>query len=82
MDVLVLLVREGIGLIALGIGLGIAGALALTHLLRSLLFKISPYDPVTLAVVSAGFALVAALACCIPARRATKVSPVVALRYE
>ena len=82
MDVLVLLVREGVEVISIGIGLGIAGALALTHLLRSLLFKISPYDPMTLVVMAAGLALVAALACFVPARRATKLDPTVALRYE
>ena len=81
-DVLVLVVREEVWLIGLGIGVGLVVALALTRLLRSLLFEVSPVDPVTLVVVSAGLALVAALACYIPARRATKVDPMVALRYE
>jgi putative ABC transport system permease protein len=81
-DVLVLVVREGVWLIAVGIGIGLVGALALTRLLRGLLFEVRPGDPVTLVAVSVGLAFVAALACYIPARRATKVDPMVALRYE
>jgi len=81
-DVLVLVVREGVRLIAFGIGVGLVGALALTGLLRSLLFEVSPGDPANLVAVSVGLALVAALACYIPARRATKIDPMVALRYE
>ena len=60
-DVLVLVVREGILWISIGIGIGIAGASALTRLLRSLLFKVGPYDPVTFLAVSAGLALLAGI---------------------
>jgi putative ABC transport system permease protein len=81
-DVLALVVGEGMRLVALGMGIGLPGALALTRLLRSLLFGVKPSDPVTLLAVSVGLLLVASLACYLPARRATKIDPMVALRYE
>jgi putative ABC transport system permease protein len=81
-DVLALIMGEGIRIVALGMGIGLLGALALTRLLRSLLFGVSPTDPVTLVAVSVGLALVAVLACYLPARRATRVDPMVALRHE
>ena len=81
-DVLALVGAEGMRLVGFGAGIGLAGALALTRLLRSLLFGVSPSDHVTLVAVSVGLALVAAFASYIPARRATKVDPMVALRYE
>ena len=62
--------------------LGIAGALALTHLMASLLFEVKPRDPATLAGVAILLALVALAACYIPARRAMRVDLMVALRYE
>ena len=62
--------------------LGIVIALALTRLMTSMLFGITPNDAVTFAVVSMFLILIAALACYVPARRATKVDPLLALRYE
>ena len=81
-DVLKLLVRNGMGPVWLGVTLGLAGAVALTRLMVSFLFGVTPTDALTLATVSVGLILVALIACCIPARRATKVDPLIALRYE
>ncbi len=77
-----LVLRRGLGMAALGIGLGLAGALALTRLLASQLFGVSPTDPAIIAVAAATLAAVSAAACLVPAVRATKVDPVVALRSE
>jgi putative ABC transport system permease protein len=65
-----------------GLAVGLAGSLALTRLLGSLLFEASPRDPITLMAVAAVLAGVAFLACYIPARRAASVDPMVALRYQ
>ena len=81
-DVLWLVMREGTKIALFGIASGIAGALALTRLMSSLLFEVKPTDPATFAGVAILLALVALAACYIPARRATKVDPMVALRYE
>ena len=65
-----------------GVTLGLAGAVGLTRLMVSFLFGVTATDALTLATVSMGLVLVALIACCIPARRATRVDPLVALRYE
>jgi putative ABC transport system permease protein len=81
-DVLKLVVGRGLVLTLLGIVSGIAGAFALTRLMTGLLFGVTPTDATTFATVSASLVIVSLLACYIPARRATKVDPLVALRYE
>jgi ABC-type antimicrobial peptide transport system permease subunit len=81
-DVLLLIVRQGMTLAVLGLGIGLLIAFGVTQLLSKLLFGVSPVDPLTFVGVSLLLALVAALACYVPARRATKVDPLVALRYE
>lgn len=77
-----LFVRYALAISGLGAACGLAVALVLTRLMKSLLFEVSPADPLTYAAASAGLILAAALASCLPARRATKVDPVAALRGE
>jgi putative ABC transport system permease protein len=81
-DVLKQVFLEGSRLAALGLALGLLAALALTRLMASLLFDVKPGDPLTLGVAAAVLTLVALAACYIPARRATGVDPMTALRYE
>ncbi|MGH8095254.1 MAG: ABC transporter permease [Chthoniobacterales bacterium] len=81
-DLLALVVREGMTLVGLGVGLGLAAALALTRLLSNLLFGVSTTDPFTIAALAIALAFVALLACFIPARRASLVNPIEALRAE
>ena len=81
-DVLTLVVVQGLKLLLIGIGLGLLASLALTRVLTSMLFGVEPTDPATFAMISVLLACVALTACIIPARRATKVDPIVALRYE
>jgi ABC-type antimicrobial peptide transport system permease subunit len=81
-DVVALVLGQGGRLVAIGVVLGEAGALTLTRVMRGLLFEVSPTDPVIFATVAAGLGVLAVLASYLPARRAARVDPIVALRYE
>jgi putative ABC transport system permease protein len=80
--VLRLIVREGMMVGAIGIGVGIVGALAISRVLTSLVFETPVRDPLTFVIAAASLALVALLACVLPARKASRVDPIVALRSE
>ena len=81
-DVLLMVIRQGMSLVIVGVVLGAAGAYAITRTMRSLLFEVGTTDPLTFVLVSALLAIVGFVACYLPARRATKVDPLIALRYE
>lgn len=81
-DVLKLIIRQGMLLALIGVAIGLGGALGLTRLMQTLLYGISPTDPLTFATIAILLILVALLACYIPAQRATKVDPLLALRNE
>ena len=81
-DILRLILGQGTQLVLIGIAIGIIGAMGLTRLMASQLFQVSATDPLTFAAVSLTLVVVALTACYVPARRAAKVEPMVALRYE
>lgn len=81
-DVLKLVVMKGMALAIIGAGIGLVASLALTRVMRGLLFEVTPTDWLTFVIASTVLLTVALLACYIPARRATKLDPLIALRYE
>ncbi len=81
-DVLRIVLGRGLRMVAIGIAVGVAGALAVTRLLASYLFGVSGHDPVTFVAVAGISTIVAISACLVPALRATRVDPMIALRYE
>jgi putative ABC transport system permease protein len=82
LDVLLMIVRQGMALALVGVAIGLAAALAVTRVLKGLLFELSVTDPLTYTLIAASLLGVAFLACYLPARRATKVDPMTALRQE
>jgi putative ABC transport system permease protein len=81
-DILGLVVRQTVFMIAIGVAGGLAGAFGLTRFLRNYLWQVSPTDPITFIAVSVGLILIAVVACLVPTRRAVRVDPTIALRYE
>jgi putative ABC transport system permease protein len=81
-DVLRFVLAQGMRPAFVGVVFGVAGALVLTRFMSSMLFSVSPSDPGTFAAIIAVLATVALLACCIPAVRASRTDPMIALRYE
>jgi putative ABC transport system permease protein len=80
--VLSMVMRQGMTHIAIGLAIGVAGALALTRVMSALLFAVEPHDPITFVAVSLVLMAVAAIACFVPARRVTTIDPMLALRSE
>ena len=81
-DVLAMVLRQGLRLTSIGIGIGLAGAIVLTRYIEGMLYDVTPLDPLTYVAVVALFAAVTSLASYLPARRATRIDPMTALRYE
>ena len=81
-DVLRMVVRQGMSLAVIGIAIGLFGAFWVTQFMSKLLYEVSPTDSATFLLIPLALAVVVLCACLIPARRATKVDPLVALRYE
>jgi putative ABC transport system permease protein len=81
-DVIALFLRQGGKLIAVGVGIGLAGGAAISGLLAAVLTDVSQFDPLAFCVVAAFLTAVALSACYLPARRATKVDPMLALRHD
>lgn len=81
-EVVHMVVRRGMAIALAGIGTGVVGAVALTRVMSTLLYDVAPRDPLTFTIVTAALATTALLACFVPALRAARVDPAVALRYE
>jgi ABC-type antimicrobial peptide transport system permease subunit len=81
-DVLVMIIRMGLRLVAIGVGIGLLASVALGKIIRTQLWGVSPYDPWTLTCVPIVLLITGLLACWLPARRAARIDPLVALRHE
>jgi len=81
-QVLGMVLRQGVGMTAIGVAIGIAGALALTRVLEASLYGVTARDPITFYAVPALILIVSAAACLVPAWKATRIDPAIALRYE